>query len=185
MVSIDSLSISTVTTTLGELRRWSASSACWARPTAVAAANQALADADKALSDVQFRISELTNQTDTLVIDQFVNPPAATALDVLTAETTEDATVKQAILDMQADQAAVDLEAFEAARADLDVLEEQQQAAQDAAEAARADAEATVADLGAALSQRAPSCPRCRRRWPPGRPPRRRTPRTRWRSPPG
>ena len=157
MVSIDNLSISTVTTTLGELhaeveRQLGLLGSAHA---AVAAANQALADADKALSDVQFRISELTNQTDTLVIDQFVNPPAASALDVLTAETTEDATVKQAILDMQADQAAVDLEAFEAARADLDVLEEQQQAAQDAAEAARADAEATVADLDAALSQQA------------------------------
>ena len=157
MVSIDNLSASTVTTTLGELHAEVERQLglLGTAHTAVASANQALADADKALSDVQFRISDLTDQTDALVIDQFVNPPAATALDVLTAETTEDATVKQAILDMQADQAATDLDAFEAARADLDVLEEQQQAAQDAAEAARAEAEATVADLDAALSQQA------------------------------
>ena len=115
MVSIDSLSISTVTTTLGELRRWSASSACWARP----GGRRRQPGAGRRRQGAQRRAVphlRATNQTDTLVIDQFVNPPAATALDVLTAETTEDATVKQAILDMQADQAAVDLEAFEAAR---------------------------------------------------------------------
>ena len=157
LVGLDSLSVGGVTSSLGELhaevtQQLGLLSSAQA---AVATANQTLADADAALSDVHFRISETTDQTDALVIDQFVNPPAANALDVLTAETTEDATVKQAILGMQADQAAVDLDAYEAALADLEVMEEQQQTAQEAAEAARAEAEATLADLDAALSQQA------------------------------
>jgi peptidoglycan LD-endopeptidase LytH len=157
LVGIDSLSVGGVNASLGELhaeieRQLGLLGSARA---AVTSANETLAAADSALADVHFRISETTDLTDALVIDQFVNPPSANALDVLTAETTEDATVKQAILNMQADQAADDLEAYEAALADLEVMEEQQRAAQEAAELARAEAEGTLEDLDAALSQQA------------------------------
>lgn len=157
LVGIDSLSAGAVSSTLGELHAEVTRQLGLldAARNAVASANETLAAADSALADVHFRISETTDQTDALVIDQFVNPPSANALDVLTAETTEDATVKQAILGMQADQAAEDLEDYEAALAELEVVEEQQRAAQEAAEAARAEAEAALADLDATLSQQA------------------------------
>ena len=157
LVAVDNLRAAVVTASLGELhaevtRQLGALGMAQA---AVSAANQSLADADNALANIRLQISDTTDITDALVIDQFVNPPAATALDVLTAETTEDATVKQAILSMQSDQAAADLDTHEAALADLEVLEEQQAAAQEAAEAARAEAEAVMADLDAALSDQA------------------------------
>jgi murein DD-endopeptidase MepM/ murein hydrolase activator NlpD len=157
MVGVESLSVESVTASLGELHAEVGRQLglLGMAQQAVATANQNLADADVRLSEVRFRIDETTNLTDAIVIDQFVNPPAASALDVLSAETTEDATVKQAILDMQADEAAGELERHEATLAELEVLEAEQQAAREAAEAAREEAEATLADLNAALSNQA------------------------------
>jgi murein DD-endopeptidase MepM/ murein hydrolase activator NlpD len=157
MVGIDSLSVSSVNATLGELhaeitRQLELVGAAQA---AVATANSTLADADSALNDVQFRIEETTGASDAVVIEAFMNPPSSDALEVLTAETMEDATVKQALLDMQADDAAEQLQSYEDALADLEVLEEQQKAALTAAEAARSDAQAALDDLTAATSSEA------------------------------
>jgi murein DD-endopeptidase MepM/ murein hydrolase activator NlpD len=157
MVGIDSLSVSSVNATLGELhaeitRQLELVGAAQA---AVATANSTLADADSALNDVQFRIEETTGASDAVVIEAFMNPPSSDALEVLTAETMEDATVKQALLDMQADDAAEQLQSYEDALADLEVLEEQQKAALTAAEAARSEAQAALDDLTAATSSEA------------------------------
>jgi murein DD-endopeptidase MepM/ murein hydrolase activator NlpD len=153
MVGVETLSVSGVTTTLGELhaeinRQLELLSTAQA---AVASANTTLADADSALSEVRFRIEETTAASDAVVVEAFMNPPTSDPMEVLTAETTMDATVKQALLNMQADEAAEQLQAYEDALADLDVLEEQQETAREAAESARSEAEATLADLNAAM----------------------------------
>ena len=70
---------------------------------AFAAAQAELAAADAALADTQSRLNGIIQQADAVVIDVFINPPTDTALDALTAESLEDATVKQSILNMQAD----------------------------------------------------------------------------------
>jgi peptidoglycan LD-endopeptidase LytH len=157
MVGLDSLSASTVDATLGELhaeitRQLELLGAAQA---GVATANAALADADSALNDVRFRIEETTGASDAVVVEAFMNPPSSDALEVLTAETMEDATVKQALLHMQADDAAEQLQAYEDALADLAVLEDQQESALATAEAARSEAEAALEDLEAATGEQA------------------------------
>jgi murein DD-endopeptidase MepM/ murein hydrolase activator NlpD len=157
MVGLESLSPSGIGTTLGELhaevtRQLELLGTAQA---AVASANATLADADSALSEVRFRIEETTGASDAVVVEAFMNPPSSDALEVLSAETMEDATVKQALLNMQADDAADQLQAYEDALADLEVLEGQQEDAHDAAEAARSEAEAALADLEAATDEEA------------------------------
>jgi murein DD-endopeptidase MepM/ murein hydrolase activator NlpD len=122
---------------------------------AVSAANDELATADVALSDTEFRIEETITASDQVVIDAFINPPAESALEVLAAETPADATIKQALLNMDADRSADSLSDLQAALADHEVRKEAQEEALNAAETARAEAEASLADLDAALSAQA------------------------------
>jgi peptidoglycan LD-endopeptidase LytH len=153
MVGVETLSASGVTTTLSELHAEinRQLELLGTAQTAVASANTTLADADSALSEVRFRIEETTAASDAVVVEAFMNPPTSDPMEVLTAETTMDATVKQALLNMRADEAADQLQAYEDALADLDVLKEQQETAREAAESARTEAEATLADLNAAM----------------------------------
>jgi peptidoglycan LD-endopeptidase LytH len=122
---------------------------------AVSDANEILATADAALSDIEFRIEETTTASDEVVIEAFINPPAESALEVLAAETPADATVKQTLLNMDADRSAESLTGLQDALADYEVQKEAQEEALNAAETARAEAEASLADLDAALSAQA------------------------------
>ncbi len=122
---------------------------------AVSSANEALATADAALSDTEFRIEETTAASDEVVIEAFINPPSESALEVLAADSLADATVKQTLLDMDADRSADSLTGLQDALADYEVQKEAQEEALNAAETARADAEASLADLDAALSAQA------------------------------
>jgi murein DD-endopeptidase MepM/ murein hydrolase activator NlpD len=153
MVGIESLNASGVSATLGELhaeitRQLDLLGSAQA---AVTSTGAALGDADAALSEVRFRIEETTGASDAVVVEAFMNPPTSDALEVLSAETMEDATVKQALLNMQADDAAEQLQAYEDALADLEVLEDQHETARADAETAKAEAEATFEDLNAAM----------------------------------
>ncbi len=123
--------------------------------TGVSNANAELATADAALSDTEFRIEETTTASDEVVIEAFINPPAESALEVLAAESLADATVKQTLLDMDADRSADSLTGLQAALADYEVQKAAQEEALNAAETARADAEASLADLDAALTTQA------------------------------
>jgi LAS superfamily LD-carboxypeptidase LdcB len=126
---------------------------------AVNAAQQALAlaksdvDAAKAAMDeTQARIDELIAQSDAVVVDAFMNPPEVSALDVLEAETMMDATVKQAILDRQAEADADTLAQLAQAQAQLETERAARDQAVAAAEAKEAEADAALADLTAAQS---------------------------------
>jgi murein DD-endopeptidase MepM/ murein hydrolase activator NlpD len=122
---------------------------------AVTAANDDLATADVALSDTEFRIEETETASDEVVVNAFINPPAESALEVLAAETLADATVKQTLLDMDANRSADSLTGLQDALADYEVQKDAQEEALNAAETARADAEASLADLDAALTSQA------------------------------
>lgn len=115
----------------------------------------ALADADSAISNTTFAIEELTERSDAVVIDAFMNPPAENAFDVFAAESISDATLKHAVLDMRADESADVLGELAAARA---TLEEQRAAERELRQAyadAKAEADAALADLITVSSQQA------------------------------
>lgn len=114
-----------------------------------------LADADSAISNSSFLIEGLTEQSDAVVIDAFMNPPAENAFDVFAAESISDATLKQAVLDMRADESADVLGDLADAR---ETLEEQRAAEREMRQAyadAKAAADAALADLTTASSQQA------------------------------
>jgi peptidoglycan hydrolase CwlO-like protein len=121
----------------------------------LSSAQSDLAAADAAVADTQARLDEITLHADAVVIDAFVNPPSDSALDALTADSLEDATVKQAILDAQADANAELLGQYEAAMAELETEKAAREEAAAAAEDAKAEAEAAYADVEAAVGQQA------------------------------
>ena len=87
----------------------------------VATADEQLAAADLAVAETQSRIDTLSTQTDGIVINAFMNPPAEVALDAFAAESLTDMSVKQSILNSKATSDAETLEMYEEARAQLDV----------------------------------------------------------------
>jgi peptidoglycan LD-endopeptidase LytH len=121
----------------------------------VTEANAALANADSALQNTHLLIEENTTTTDRVVVDAFISPPAESSLDVLTAESLTEATVKQSLLDMEADRSAASLTDLQEALANYETLEAAQEEALSAAETARAEAEAALADLDSTLTAQA------------------------------
>jgi murein DD-endopeptidase MepM/ murein hydrolase activator NlpD len=126
--------------------------------TAQAAVDTAIsnrATADAALRETEFVIEGLTAESDQVVIDAFISPPAETSLDVLSADSLTDATVKQTLLNMDADRSADSLTDLQAALAEHETLQASQQEAVAAADTAIAEAEASLADLESTLSSQA------------------------------
>jgi murein DD-endopeptidase MepM/ murein hydrolase activator NlpD len=123
--------------------------------TSLADATAARANADSALSETEFRIEQTSEASDQVVVDAFISPPAESSLDVLSAASLTDATVKQTLLGMDADRSAASLTELEEAMAAYETLQAEQEEAREAAEAAEAEAEATLADLDAALTAQA------------------------------
>jgi murein DD-endopeptidase MepM/ murein hydrolase activator NlpD len=122
---------------------------------AVAGAVATLADKDNAVTDTEARIEELTSRSDEVVVDAFVMPPAESAFDVLVADTMADVSMKQAVLDIRADEFASALAELDELKADLEEQLAAQEAAVADAEAARADAAAELADLESVVGQQA------------------------------
>lgn len=123
--------------------------------TALTTAQANLAAADAALLDTQTRLDTVNTDADRVVVDAFVNPPAESALDALTAENLMDATVKQSILHRQADSDAARLGEYQALQAQLESERTEREAAAEAAEAAEAESTAAYADVEAAVGQQA------------------------------
>ncbi len=118
-----------------------------------ATADQAVVAADAAVADTKGRISALTDQSDQVVIDAFVNPPSESVLDALTAASTMDATVKQAILDRQSDADADVLGQLDSAKAQLATEQATRAEAAGTARQQAREAQAAVDDVVAAQSQ--------------------------------
>lgn len=112
-----------------------------------------LADADAAIESTTMEIEELTGQSDAVVIDAFMNPPAENAWDVFAAEDISDATIKQALLDMRADESADVLDELAEKRELLESQREDQRVVRKEYADAKATADTALEDLEAAVDQ--------------------------------
>src|SRR5262249_57602686 len=119
------------------------------------AAQNDLTAAEAALTDTENRLADINGQADAIVVDAFINPPSDSALDALTAESLEDATVKQAILNMQADSDAALLTHSEVLLEQLETEKAAKEDAADAAAAAQDEAEAADRDARSARGREA------------------------------
>lgn len=122
---------------------------------AVATAEESLAAADLAVAETQGRLDALGMQTDAVVIDAFMNPPAEAALDAFSARSLTDLSVKQSILNTKANSDAETLEMYQEADALLDTQMEERATLAETAEDNREAAEVALSDLESALSQQA------------------------------
>src|SRR5690606_16493470 len=82
---------------------------------AAAEAAAEVVEADEAIAAAERRIRDLEAATDELVVEAFVNPPGSNALEALDARSMSDATLKKALLDIQADSDADLLDQLEGA----------------------------------------------------------------------
>ena len=112
-----------------------------------------LAEADAAIMETQDKIDTLTGASDSVVVTRYMNPPSESAIEALTADSVEDATVKQALLDMRADQDAGKLAELTASRDKLEGQQELQEQVRADADEARTEAEAALVDLQLAADQ--------------------------------
>jgi LAS superfamily LD-carboxypeptidase LdcB len=119
------------------------------------AAENALAAADAALADTQSKLDAINVDTDLVVVDAFLNPPYESAWDSLAADSLMDLTVKQTLLDREADADAEKLDEYIALQEQLETQRDEQEAAAQAAGEAAATAQAAYDDVEAASSQQA------------------------------
>jgi hypothetical protein len=122
---------------------------------AAAEAAQDVVAAEAAVAAAEARVTELSQATDEFVVDAYVNPPSDNALDVFSAESISDATIKQTLLHLQATNDADVLDQLEEAREDRDVELANMEAIAAEAEAKRVTAEQELAELEAAQAQQA------------------------------
>ena len=91
--------------------------------------------------------------TDALVVEAFVNPPSDNALDAFKADSLSDATVKQALVEIQSDSDADVLDQLEQAHEDLEVEEANKEELAAEAETKRTTAEGELTEVQNALAQ--------------------------------
>jgi LAS superfamily LD-carboxypeptidase LdcB len=120
---------------------------------AVQAADLEVTAAEQKVAAIQLDIDGLVGQSDEVVVRRFVNPPAQEAIDAFTADSVADATIKHALLDMQADADAAVLDRLHGLEADLQDQRDAEEAARADAADKRAQAETALADLEDAASQ--------------------------------
>jgi peptidoglycan LD-endopeptidase LytH len=119
----------------------------------VTAAHKRLGKRDAAVVATQRRIDELTGQMDQVTIGAFIDPPSLAALEVLTADSVDEMTVRQAVLDIRNDAIAADLTELDQLRGELKERQAAQEEAVAEAEAAQAEAEAALSDVQSAVSR--------------------------------
>ena len=119
----------------------------------VAAAVKRLGARDAAVVETQRRIDDLTLQMDHVTIGAFIDPPSLAALEVLTADSSDEMSVRQAVLDIHNDAVAADLTELDELRGELRERQAAQEEAVVEAEAAQAEAEAALGDVKSAVSR--------------------------------
>jgi LAS superfamily LD-carboxypeptidase LdcB len=120
---------------------------------AVQAADLAVTAAEQKVAAIQLEIDGLVGQSDEVVTRRFVNPPSQAAIEALTADSVADATIKNALLDMQANADAAVLDELHGLEADLEEQREIEEQARTDASDKRTGAEMALADLEDAASQ--------------------------------
>ena len=115
--------------------------------------SKTLADRDAVLGESQRRIEQLTAQMDDVTIRAFIDPPSLAAFEVLTADSVDEMSVRQAVLDIQNEAIAADLTELDGLRNEVREQQRAQEEAVAEAKAAQADAEAALLDVQSAVSQ--------------------------------
>jgi peptidoglycan hydrolase CwlO-like protein len=118
-------------------------------------ADEDLVEAEQAVTVAEGRVDELNAAGNEFAVDSYMFPPTEDMFDALSADTISDATIKQALIDIQADSDADILDLLEEAQEDVEVVRADKEDVAVEAEAARADAEDELAELEAAQAQQA------------------------------
>ena len=121
----------------------------------VEAANMVLAAADAELAETEFLIEEKQIASGQALVEVFIEPPSETALEVLSADSLEDVTVKESLLGFEAERRADAIAEMQDAVAQYEEKKVTQEEALEEADTARATAEAELDDLEASLSEQA------------------------------
>lgn len=128
----------------------------------VRAAEDALASAEAdveasaaEIATLEEEIVELDLAADQMLIDAFVDPPINHALDVFRTETLAEATVKNAIVEIQADADATAIEELDEAQARLEVEKAAQEELAATAAEKKTEADTALTELETALAQQA------------------------------
>ena len=119
----------------------------------VVEAEKDVEEATAAVADAQARIADLDAVRSRLVVDAYMNPPSENAFDVFDAHTIADATVKQALLDLQADSEADVLDQLTAAHEDVELERQNKEAVAAEAETKRVAAAGALDRVEAAQAQ--------------------------------
>ena len=136
----------------GSRPTWSNSSRSSSLPRLPPASVKQLGARDAAVVETQRRIDELTQRMDHVTIGAYIDPPSLAALEVLTADSVDEMSVRQAVLDIRNDEIAADLTELDELPASSGSGAAQEEAVVEA-EAAQADAEAALEDVKSAVSQ--------------------------------
>jgi LAS superfamily LD-carboxypeptidase LdcB len=128
----------------------------------VNAANDALAVAEadvaasvEAIASLETQIVALEAETEQIVIDAYIDPPIDHALDIFDSETLAEATVKDAIVDIQTEADADAIRELDTAQAELEVQKAEQEELAAAASVKKDEADAAMTELEEALEVQA------------------------------
>jgi septal ring factor EnvC (AmiA/AmiB activator) len=117
----------------------------------VAIAEADVASSEEAIANLETQIVELDAQTERIVIDAYMNPPMDHALDMFDSATLSEATIKDALVDMQTEADADAIEQLDTAQTELETQKAAQEELAAVASAKKAEADQALADLNAAL----------------------------------
>jgi LAS superfamily LD-carboxypeptidase LdcB len=122
-------------------------------------ASDAQVEADAAVAASVEQITALETETaalnaaiDQMIVDAFVHPPLDHALDAFKADTIADATVRNGLVDIKADEDAATLDRLAQAEEELSAQKAEQEVLAGEAAQARSEADAALAELDAALA---------------------------------
>ena len=107
------------------------------------------------IADLEEEIVELDKAADQMIVEAYVDPPINHALDVFHTDTLTEATVKDAIIGIQADADATAIEDLNEAQAQLEVEKAAQEELAATAAEKKTAADTAMAELEAALAQQA------------------------------
>jgi hypothetical protein len=116
-------------------------------------AQEDLTEAEEAVTTAEGRIDELDAATDEFAVDSYMFPPTEDAFDALSADTISEATIKEALLDIQSSAEADVLDQLEEAHEDLEVERDNKETVAEEAETKRQTADAELDELEAAQAQ--------------------------------
>ena len=118
---------------------------------AQASADAAVAASAAEITALQGEIAALDARVDQIIIEAYVDPPLDHALDIFDADTLADATVKNGLVDISADEDTAAIARLDEAQVDLEAEKAAQEALAAEAATKKAEADAAMAELNVAV----------------------------------